>query len=277
MIKAIEFPNLEFSTKELLFAALKSNEQKIISIKKEQIYKSAEKGQLPILTFKDNESSKNLSGAKLDFIYPIISTTNYFDSHGDVHFNGCFNKTVKEQQGKIVYALDHELKYNSILAWEKDVKMVVKSIDWNLVGKDYEGDTQALIFEIPKEKIRDPRVLSDIESKSSNFQNSIRMIYHKIKLGINSNEKDFAENKAYFDSKINSIVNKELVEEMGYFWGVEELGIYKEGSLVVGGGSNDATSIYIKEPMQITQEVAEPSIEDTQKENLKQFFNLLKT
>ena len=47
--------------------------------------------------------------------------------------------------------------------------------------------------------------------------------------------------------RINEIANKEVAIEQGYFWGVEELKIHKEGSLVVAGGSNDATSIYSKD------------------------------
>ena len=43
----------------------------------------------------------------------------------------------------------------------------------------------------------------------------------------------------------------------GCFWGVEELKIVQEGSLVSAGGSNDATSIY--------QKHTEPS-DDTHKE-----------
>lgn len=247
MIKAIEFPNKTFATKEDLFRELKKNETRLIDLKKSNVYKSHEKGQFSFLNLtKGLDSVKGLEGAKENYIYPIISTTNYMDSHKDVHFNGSMNKTAKEQNGKVVYALDHELKFDSILAWQKDVNMFVTLIDWSLVGKSYFGQTEALVFEINKDKITRKDVLKSIENKVSEFENSIRMVYYKVVLGLNSSAKENAMNKAYYDARINEIVNKEVAEDEGYFWGVEELGIYKEGSLVVAGGSNDATSIYNK-------------------------------
>jgi hypothetical protein len=248
MIKAIEFPGRSFATKAELFRELKANETKLIGLKKSAVYKSHEKGQFTFLNAeKLFGSAKAGFNAKEGYIYPIISTTKYMDSHMDVHFDGCFGKTAKEQQGKVYYALDHELKWDSILAWQKDVNMFISNIDWSLVGKSYSGNTEALVFEIQKNKLTRKDVLDAIEAKASDFENSIRMIYHKIVLGMNSDEKDHAESKAYYESKINQIANKEIAEEAGYFWGVEELAIYKEGSLVIAGGSNDATSIYSKE------------------------------
>lgn len=279
MIKAIEFPNKSFTTKEDLFSELKKNEDRLISLKTSEVYKSHEKGQFSFLNFdKCEDVGKGLYGAKANHIYPIISTTNYMDSHKDVHFNGSMTKTAKEQNGKVVYALDHELKFDSIIAWQKDVNMFVRQIDWSLVGKDYIGKTEALIFEIAKDKITRKDVLTAIENKVSEFQNSIRMVYVKMILGMNSKDKEHANNKAYYDSRINQIANKEVAEDEGYFWGVEELKIYKEGSLVVAGGSNDATSIYNKEIEAVdntSKQKQEPST-DTLKEQLYYLTNNLK-
>jgi hypothetical protein len=175
-----------------------------------------------------------------------------------------------------MYALDHELKWDSILAWQKDVKMFTANVDWSIVGKSYSGQTEALIFEIAKDKIARKDVLKSIEDKASEFENSIRMIYMKLYLGLNSSDKAYASNKAYYDSKIEEIANKEVAEEKGYFWGVEELAIYKEGSLVVAGGSNDATSIYSKElsePPAGTHIEPDKATQNTDKKN--KLINLL--
>jgi hypothetical protein len=265
--EAIEFPGIKFKTKLEMFKAISNDQEKIISIKKKQTYKAKFKGQSELLCneIKNNTSIKSELEAKEDFIYPIISTTKYMDSHRDCHFDGCFKKTVKEQQGKVVYALDHSLKFDSIIAWEKDVKMVISDIGWGMVGKNYSGSTEALIFEIDKDKFKRKDVLEAIENKDSDFENSIRMVYHKIVLGVNSDDKDLKKAKSYYDKRISEIANKDVVEEVGYFWGIEELGIRKEGSLVVAGGSNDATSIFQKnepskdthvEPEESTQKVA---------------------
>jgi hypothetical protein len=183
----------------------------------------------------------------------------FFDTHKDVHFDGCFKKTVKEQQGKVQYCLDHKLEWHSVIAWKEDVKMFTANIPWGMVGKDFSGETEGLIFEIQKEKIRLKDVLTEIENKTTAFENSIRMIYMSIKLGMNSNVKDHEEEKKYYDKRINEIANKDDVEKDGYFWGVEDLAIFREGSLVAAtGGSNSATSIY--------QKNIEPTLEDTQKQ-----------
>ena len=246
MIKCIEFPDKTFITRDEMFSELKRNEDKLIALKKAHIYKSAEKSQISFLNLdisKLSVSAKSNFDVKEGYIYPVISTTRYMDSHKDVHFDGCFNRTKNDQQGKVYYALDHDLKWASIVAWPKDVKMFVTPLDWALVGKNYAGQTEALVFEIAESKITKSDVLQAIKDKSSDFENSIRMSYEKITLGLNSKDKNMAENKAYFDNHINLIANKEQALEDGYFWGVEALKIQKEGSLVIAGGSNDATSI----------------------------------
>lgn len=273
MIKAIEFPNKVFSSKQELFLELKKNESKLIGLKKAQSYKSCEKGQVSFLDGIKAIDSIEIKGfrVKENCIYPIISTTNYRDSHKDVHFSPCFNKTIKDQQGRVYYALDHELKWDSILAWPKDVRMFKSDIPWSMVGKNYDGTTEALVFEIEKDKITRKDVLLAIENKVADFENSIRMIYYKITLGIDSKSFEFKDNKEYFDSRIDEIANKEEVLEDGYFWGVEELGIHKEGSLVVAGGSNDATSIYSK--LDAVEDTSnEESAAATQKEELEKFY-----
>ena len=135
MIKCQLFPDKEFSTKEELFLELKNNEKLLIEEKQAQIYKGFEKSIAAGFMDVDESATKGIDGAKDDYIYAIISTTKFYDSHGDVHFDGCFGKTAKEQQGKVHYALDHELKYDSIIAWKEDVKMLVRKVDWSLVNK----------------------------------------------------------------------------------------------------------------------------------------------
>lgn len=252
MIKAIEFPDMQFATKEDLFAELKKHEKQIIEDKCAKVYNinGNTKQSVPLVF---NEQFKSIDFAKDGYVYPIISTTRYLDSHKDVHFDGCFTKTVKEQQGKVHYCLDHELRRDSIIAWDKSVKMLIQKLDWNIVGKSYSGQTEALVFEIKEEDFVRKDVLEDIKNKVSDFENSIRMIYVKVSLGMDSNLKEHKENKEYYDTRINTIANNDKVKNYGYFWGVEELKIWKEGSLVVAGGSNDATSIYTIEPSSDTQ------------------------
>jgi hypothetical protein len=253
--------NKDFSNKEDLFRELKLNENKIISLKKAQKYESAKKGQLsPVGAYmKPDIAIKAGLDVKDGYIYPVINTTRYMDSHEDVHFDGLWKKTLQEQEGKIFYASNHSLDIDNVIAWPEDVKAFTKLIDWSWVGKDFSGQTEALIFEVAEKNIQKPTALEAIKQRRK-VQGSVSMIYVKIKMGINSEEKDYAENKAYWDSHIDMIVNKDMAEGLGYFFGVEEARIYKEGSLVLAG-SNDATKIIYADKNQPPQGTDEDNTE----------------
>jgi len=264
MIKCLELDR-EFSTKHEMFKALLANEKNIIELKKAAILKSADKGQLSTFKlFKVTEETKSLLQLKEGYIYPVINTTKYLDSHGDVHLDGIWNKSIKEQQGHLFYAADHELKTTSIIAWPNDVNAMIKDVPWSFVGKDFEGTTQALIYEIKSDVIEHSDAKNIIDKKRP-VQNSVRMQYVKVRLAINDTAKEFSENKAYFDSVIETIANKDTAIESGYFWGIEEAKIVKEGSMVIYG-SNDATPIRYTEAAEKGTPANEPPI-STQTEN----------
>lgn len=235
--------NKSFANKQSLFQELKANEGKIISFKKAQNYLSAEKGQISTAEafIKSEATDKAGMAMKQGFIYPVINTTRYMDDQDDVHFDGLWKKSLSEQSGKIFYLSGHSKKIDDVIAWPEDVRAFTTLIDWTFVGKEYAGQTEALIFEIEESKLKKGSAVDAIRERRK-VQGSVSMIYVKINLGIDSNEKEYAENKTYFDSKINLIANKEAVIEQGYFFGIEEAKINKEGSLVLQG-SNDATEI----------------------------------
>jgi hypothetical protein len=121
--------------------------------------------------------------------------------------------------------------------------MMIVELPWGMVGKEYEGFTQALVYEIRKDKIKNATAKQVIDDNDP-VQNSVRMIYVKINLGMNSSAEEDVKYKEFYDKWIDTIVNKDKVAELGYFWGVAEAKVYKEGSMVVLG-SNDATPILI--------------------------------
>lgn len=266
MIKSIYFPDKSFTTKAELFADLAINVEKIISVKTSEVYKSVDKGcTADGFLLKVAEGAVKVGPQMKDgYIYPIINTTLYLDSHDDVHFNGIWDRSAKEQNGKLFYVADHEIKIDSIIAWPQDVAVMVKSIPWSFVNKDYPGNTEGLIYEIAKDKIVNSTAKGIIEDKRP-VQNSVRMQYVKIQMGMNSDAKEHIDYKNYFDKHVDSIANKDVALERGYFFGVEEAKIIKEGSMVVLG-SNDATAIRQKDGADtITPEhKTEPAIPATQ-------------
>ena len=253
--------NKSFETKKELFAALKASEDRVISFKKAQNYKSAEKGQLSGVEafLKTDIAEKAGLITKQGYVYPVINTTRYMDDQDDVHFDGIWKKSLSEQAGKIFYLSSHSKKIDDVIAWPEDVRAFTQLIDWTSVGKNYAGQTEALIFEIPEDKLKKEVAVNAIRERRK-VQGSVSMYYVKIMMGIDSTEKDYAVNKVYFDSKINLIANQDVVREQGYFFGVEEAKINKEGSLVLQG-SNDATGIIYSD------EKTDPSVIDTQIQN----------
>lgn len=270
-----ELPNEVFKSKAHAFEALKRQETRLIKLKCSQVYKSCDKLQgfktLPFLNKSFSTQKNTPEWFQEGNIYPIINTTKYYDSHGDVHFDGIWDRSLKANVGKLYYVEDHSLKINDIIAWPETVKSFVKMVDWSMVGKTYEGQTQALIYEIPKEVITHKGALEVLDNNRP-IENSVRMQYVKMNLAINSSEDEFKENKEIYDSRIESIANKEEAERDGYFWAVDEAKIFKEGSMVIAG-SNDATSIY-SGPADSTPE--QPKSEGPSKDTLdKQYFDNL--
>lgn len=276
MITCKEFPDQQFTTKEELFAELRLNADKIIALKRATVQKSFEKG-AGFSGFLNKSTTTDKAGPhmKENHVYAVINTTKYMDSHSDVHFDGIWSKSAREQNGKVFYVTDHKTEVNNVIAWPEDVNIMVKSVPWSFVGKGYEGTTEALIYEIAKDKIVHAAAAKIIAEKRP-IQNSVRMMYVKIKLAMNSDNELDKEYKAYYDSRISEIANKEVAEEQGYFFGVEEAKIVTEGSMVLRG-SNDATPIRQKnnQPEQSTDEKIEPD-QSTQKVSIFSNLKLVK-
>lgn len=278
MILCKQFPDKTFTTKEEVFAELRANVSKIITLKKAQIQKSYQKGN-SIGTFLDPAHTGNIADKigpqmKDGFIYPVINCTNYLDSHDDCHFPGIWKRSVNDQAGKIYYVTNHDLEIGDVIAWPEDVNMMIKTVPWTFVGKDYTGSTEALIFEIDKTKISNDDAI-DIIDKKRPVQNSVRMQYVTIKLAMNSDHKDDITYKTYWDARIDEIANKDVAIEQGYFFGVEEAKIINEGSMVIKG-SNDATPIRQKEEAGTpTSEKIEPENPFTQSKKTIIYHNLI--
>lgn len=259
--------NKEFVDKESMFVELAKNESKIVELKKATIKESDS-----FSTFFELKESaeKKLSFVKDGFVYAVINTTNFLDSHGDVHFPNIWNKSLKDKSKKIFYVLEHKLSIDSVIAFPNDVNAFTKTVLWRDLGFEYEGETQALIYEIAKDKIKIQRIKELLEEKTA-FENSVRMRYITMKLAVNSKNPDLSKNKALWDERIDKIVNFDKANENGYFWAIDEASIEKEGSLCLFG-SNSATPI-IYEAVEDTSNKSEPLKNTQQTKRKKTFIN----
>ena len=239
VIKAIEFPDRDFETKEDLYRALKEHEDIIMTKKRVDKTKSAP--WTAHIAVKDGTAIKGLTDMKEGFIYPIINTTMIMDSHNDIHKNGIWNRSLKEGGKNVLYAQNHDLSVGSIIGFQKDVKPFTQMVDWKDIGENFEGQTQALTFRV-KVHPSAPEQAKAIINEKIPIQNSIRMQYIKMSLAINSDDPEFKEENKVYQANINQVANKETVDSQGYFWLQTEAKIRDEGSMVVFG-SNSATPI----------------------------------
>jgi len=263
--------NKHFDTTAEMLKELSANESKIVELKKAAIKETDSVNFF--ISIPDAGAEKALNFIKEGFVYPVINTTNFLDSHGDVHFPNLWNKTLKDKVNKIFYVLEHKLSIDNVIAYPNDVRAFVKNMPWSDLNLPYEGETQALIFEIAKDKIRIPKV-KDLFSEMVSFENSVRMRYISIALAAKSDDEGLAKQNQLWKDRIDLVVNKEAAEAAGYFWAIDEASVEKEGSLVLFG-SNSATPVLYQKENEAAEGTSkiEPE-ESTQNGVEKNYFNL---
>lgn len=273
-----------YDKKEDLFTDLKANLNEIMAFKK-GVQKSFEKGL--------SVSARPLDASKLDieqqkainvdsnFYYIVVNTTKILDSHDDVHIDGLWKKTISEKQFQNYLVLDHELEVLNTVVRKEHVEIFTAKVPFSSLGKTYEGNTEALIYKVPKDKIMIPLVKEWLDSGDS-IQASVRMKYIKFIFCMDSNAPEDAEFKKNYDEYINQIANKNEFEYIPYFFAIKEASNELESSLVIRG-SNKVTGMLEQqrqqeekeEPTEVTQnkEEAEKSLREQEllKELLKKF------
>ena len=272
--------NKEFESKAEMFKALRNSHKDIIADKTAKIYNSDcnnEKNTIkafPLNASKiDSETIKELD-LDSDYYYIAVNTTGILDNHGDLHLAGIWNKTKKEQQGKVYLVWDHELKGGSTIVRKEHIEMLIKEMPFSVLGMPYEGNCEALIYKFHKDKVIDEKAEEWLES-GDEIQASVRMQYIKMLFALNSEAKEDVEYKKNYDKYYPQISNKDDFEnDIDYFWPVLEAKNKLESSLVLFG-SNHVTGMIeeekINQPSNDTDKNIEPS-NDTQKENIFEYL-----
>lgn len=241
----------EFADKAKLVDYLVANKSKLIAQKKSATKEADAISYVIQLIDKEDAVIKAVNGvspipadAMQIKVRSIINTTKLFDSHGDVHFDQLWNKSLKE--GSFYLVKQHQFDFEGIIS--DKVKAFTKQMDWHELGINFEGKTQALVFDSLIDKEENPFMFEKYRTGKVK-QHSVGMQYVKMELAVNDDryEKEFAVWEKYFDE----IANKDDVLAAGYFWAITEAKII-EGSAVVKG-SNWATPT-----MNIQQTKAEP-------------------
>jgi hypothetical protein len=162
----------------------------------------------------------------------VINTTNWMDSHSDVHIPGIWNKSLKDNKA-FIHLQEHNMGFAYVISDES--KGYTEKLTWKELGLDLAGVTEALIFSTPL-KGRNP-YMEDQYRKGFVKNHSVGMRYVTIKLCINDAEDEYyKEEYANWVQYAPMVANIADAEAQGFFWAVLEAKII-EGSAVVKGSN----------------------------------------
>lgn len=198
----------------------------------------------------------------------IINTTYWYDSHGDVHINGLWKKSLAEN--KALYLLqEHSMSFKGIIS--DQVSAYTKSIAWRALGVDVDGYTEALVFDSVVKANRNTYMFE--QYRDGYVKNhSVGMRYVTIDLALN--DEDYPAYKALWDKYINLIANRQEAEDAGYFWPVTAAKVV-EGSAVPIGSNIITPTQSVKHSAGPPASTPPQAVKDTRV--LSELNNLLKT
>jgi hypothetical protein len=189
----------------------------------------------------------------------VVANTAWFcDSQMDVLTDKAYEKTVKEKGTLIPHIADHIHKSTSHVA---DVKAVyTQLISLKDLGLDMAGSTTALIFESTVREDYNADTFKFYKNGKIN-QHSIGLLY--VSIGLCINDKDYLPEYEMWNKYYPQVINKEVVDERGYFWIVPEIKLL-ENSCVLFGANSLTPTLDVK-----TDTSSEPSDLGTQEEPSK--------
>ncbi|MDV3814188.1 hypothetical protein CMU15_00385 [Elizabethkingia anophelis] len=273
MIKLKEIADKTFSSQDEALKFLIDNKKILIANKSESIkhsdgvmYYNSVLNDTDEVVKADLVSLKDATTIK---IIAVGNTCNYYDSHGDVSIDDSWNRTVKNTKEGL-HLQEHALKFDKIIADGAEVSYKVETRTWKELGFNYEGSTKCLVMYSTAHKEDNPYMFGKyINGKVK--QHSAGLRYVNLVLCVNNSADWAKEEKENWDKYYPSIVNKEDVDERGYFWAVLEQKIIEVSA--VPRGSNPATPTISVEPVADTSTKSDPSI-DTPESVIEQNFNL---
>lgn len=161
----------------------------------------------------------------------VINTTYWLDSHSDVHIDGLWKRSLFNT--KEFYLLqEHAMTFKGIIT--DQVKAYTKKIAWRTLGVDFDGYTEALIFESSISKDRNTFMFEEYR-KGRVKNHSVGMRYGKIELAIN--DEDYKDEFATWGKYIDYIANKDSAMEQGYFWAVTEAKVVEGSAVPIGSNT----------------------------------------
>jgi len=258
-----KYNDLEFKTKKEMFRFMAGNRDKLIAQKK-AVMKQGDCPVIidPIIALEPKAAAKKAIGEQIEpsdikslNVEAVINTTNFMDKHDDVHFPGIWNRSLQNNK-MLMHLQEHHMEFSKIIADGDQLKAYTKTFSWKELGYDYEGKTEALIFE--SEILRKRNEYMMLQYANDWVRNhSVGMYY--VKLDIAINDEDYPNEYEAWEKYYPDIANKEVPDEKGYFWYVLEAKLIEGSSVPIG--SNIATptrSIGKDDPLAGTQHKSDP-------------------
>jgi hypothetical protein len=255
----------EFSTKKELFDFLVKNKGILIAEKKAKLKKAdaivcnpyfiTSKGE----AVKSEIMSEDEKTGELK-VKVVINTTNYLDSHNDLHLPGIWTKSLKENKD-IMHLREHEMEFEYIISEGKELKAYTQIMSWMELGYMWPGQTEALIFESTIKMDRNEFMFKQYK-KGYVKNHSVGMQYVKLIMCIN--DEDYGAEFEAWNKYYPEVINKEFADECGYMWVVKEAKVI-EGSAVPRGSNSITPTLSIEnQPVNTTENKIEP-VNTTQK------------
>lgn len=264
----LEIPN--FQNKKELFSFLVENKSTLTAQKKSVIkYADGILYANPLVGLKD----KSIKAGELDVtdvneikIKAAINSTNWMDSHLDVHLKGLWDKSLRENKD-LMHLQEHQMnRFDKIISDGSDLKAYTETMTWDKLGYNATGSTEVLMFDSTIKRDRNPYMFNQY-AKGYVKNHSVGMRYVKIVMAIN--DKDYPAEYDAWEKYYSEIINKDFADEKGYFWAVKEAKAI-EGSAVPKGSNIMTPTMEVSkniEPLKDTQSQAA-----AQALRAKQFF-----
>lgn len=218
-----------------LVSFLKTNKEQIIAQKKAFPRHGDEFISVPTVFYLKEGKAVKAEGGTVDEsatsirVKVVGNAANWCDSDMDVLIVDCWKKTIKDQKGNIKHLRDHVYQLEAEIG--DVINVYSQEISLLELGLNQPGTTQALIMESEVKKEYNERIFNKYKSGKIQ-QHSIGFRYVKIELAINDeeSEKEYDFWTKYYDQ----VINKEIVDERGYFWVVSEIMLMEISAVLFG-------------------------------------------
>lgn len=161
----------------------------------------------------------------------VINTTNWLDSHKDVHIPGIWKKSLSD--GNDLYLLqEHDMSFKGIITDKVDA--FTQKMSWKSLGLEAEGNTEALIFDNVIPKNRNEYMFGEYQ-KGHVKNHSVGMRYITLFMAINEpDDKYYREEYEVWEKYFPMIVNQEDALMDNYFWAVTEAKVIEGSAVPIG-------------------------------------------